>query len=151
MLLSIEMSLFFVIKSSQFFYLVTDVMFAIFNGYIFVNGAVVVRLFMQTYAGDCVCLAMRSQFFLYTKKFCNDIMNLRYSRLLSTLKFFSNEKKLQRLNCSKANVLSFDIANYMEVDFLVGSIFVLYSPFFLSEVNSQPLAQHPVFAMRLYN
>jgi hypothetical protein len=51
----------------------------------------------------------------------------------------------------KLSIGGFDVPNYLEVDYLSCSVFVLYSPIFSFELNPVISAVCPVFAMRLYN
>jgi hypothetical protein len=44
-----------------------------------------------------------------------------------------------------------DVPNHLEVDFLSGSVFIVYMPVFFFELDQASLTQAPVFAMRLYN
>jgi hypothetical protein len=62
---------------------------------------------------------------------------------------FDNADFLQLLN--KFSIGNFDVPNYLEVDYLSSSIFVVYSPIFSFELSPVISAISPAFAMRLYN
>jgi hypothetical protein len=155
-LLSLEFSCLAILKSSQFFFLAADVTAALFAGCVYVNGIVVLQPTSQLYAGDCVQLLVSWRLLAYYATGYNYYIAMKHRlipKMLATVSNmsagFDNADFLQLLN--KFSIGNFDVPNYLEVDYLSSSIFVVYSPIFSFELSPVISAISPAFAMRLYN
>jgi hypothetical protein len=165
LLCSLELSLFFILKRAYFFLHAGDIFLLVKQGLVFVRGALAPSALSQVYAGDCVQLATGGQLSLrlaFAARSSSARLSSWVLRVVSRPQLMRSSalngmwglsrSRIKTATLSAAACATYlDVPNHLEVDFLAGSIFIVYMPVFFFELDQASLTQAPVFAMRLYN
>lgn len=160
---NLELSLLAVLRASKFFLSDHAAMLNLTLGGVWLNGARVSYPHTQLYAGDCVQLRVDSGvYWRYKADF--DFVELQRSRFVSkALRYFSFLGKGASLSyqpraawlvskwLTRLGFMSLDVPGYLEVDYMATTIFLLYYPASVAELNIIAYERIPVFAVRMYN
>jgi hypothetical protein len=136
-LLSMELSLLAVLKSSQIFFFITEVILSIKSGFIYLNGTPTTNMHAQIYTGDCIQIMLTLKYTMNTFLQFNTLLLLQKNKLVSLINSFKCNSFNRNNSCNfndiffkNGNIGFFDIPNFLEVDYMTGTIFLLYTPFF---------------------
>ena len=150
-LYQLEFSLFWILMHSYFFFSKFELIFFFLKTLIFINGAPAKQLTMQIFINDVIQFRLNTLVAIFL---VNSNYNFLKNKNKFLFKFFKSlNKNLNLLNNwrDKLALFFFDIPNYLEIDFFVCSIIVLYYPVYNFEYQPFITQQTPWSAIKVYN
>lgn len=154
----VQLFLFSTLLSSQFFFFKSDCFFFLKHYGVFVNGKLCTNPYKILVQGDVVQLPIIDTYYFFFKKFDNisHIFFKKYSAKLQRM--FSSKKKRFRTKSrhlpkwiSNVSYLHGDIPSYLEVDFTIMSIIIIYNCDSLYDVHTAVSDHVLLYLYRTYN
>lgn len=157
--LFMEMRLYNILIKSRFFNDFSLINIFLKNNLIYLNGLICSNPNLQIFSGDFIQLVLNLKYYILYRWFSNLSLKKK-NKLKSILKKknnnfnYSDEKKKSysfpnSIIYSK-NIID-DVPNFLEVDYLTLSLFVLYEPFNWNDLNTYNLIDQRFSIINLYN
>lgn len=146
-----EFSLSNILSRSSFFFNQRDIHFFLKNGFFFVNGLNLKNINYVFNVNDVFTVLFNKYYFFYYKYIINNIYNKNNISNYIFKKNKNNNLKKNPLWLYNTFFVKEDVPNYMEVDFLILSLKIIYKPFFFNEYNFMFFKLLNFYQKRLYN
>jgi hypothetical protein len=154
-----ELNILNILIRSRFFLNFNVIQTFINNNFIWINGFQVNNIHFQLYLNDFIQINISWKYFIYFKWLLN-LSKLKFNKInwKYNIKLFNLKYRIKKFKMIKApkwiesNIyLYLDIPNYLEVDFLSLSIYIIYEPYNNKDINNLYLQFFSFNIMNLYN
>ena len=149
-----EYSLKNIIQNSNIFLNNKDLSFFLKNGFVCINGKSCYNYYQNVSVGDCVNIIYNKYYFFFFKNYINDIYqsSYKYNKIFKKVnKLKSTELKKDLKYINKIIFFKNDVPNYLELDYITMSLFLIYKNINCLNYNYFNLKLLNVFLKRLYN